>query len=412
VESLYQQSLIANDLKTSQENVNWSVALYLFTASLGGLVWGIYSGYYGRRPMYLIALPMYTIASIGVALADDLLTLLLSRSIQGLATSCFMTSGGATITDIFRVEERGRAMGVYWALILSGPAIAPVIGAAVSHYFSWRYMQLILGLGAFISLLFVIFFLPETIHPGQAGYEKDAKGKARIVILNPLESLKMLASPVLLLSALVGAFSLVTDYYLLIPLSYVMKEYHNVDNELIVGAVFLPVGLGNMVGALVAGWLCDYYIIKGERSRGGIWFPEDRLRAALLSIAFITPLSVIGYGLSTQYVRGYWGIVFNMFWLFVNGIGVDGALGPCNVYAMDIFINRSAEASAVAGALRLLLSGSASGFALPLIKTLGIANSAIPFAVLCWFSTILLLVNIKYGKQLRDWKDMGYTLRK
>jgi hypothetical protein len=122
------------------------------------------------------------------------------------------------------------------------------------------------------------------------------------------------------------------------------KQYYDIDNELIIGAVLLPSGIGNMgkknqlsepnqnhnhsvlsllsVGALLSGWLSDYYIIKGKRSRGGSWLPEDRLRAALPSIGILTSLSVLGYSLTTEYVRGRTGIFLNLIWLFINGVGV------------------------------------------------------------------------------------------
>lgn len=62
-------------------------------------------------------------------------------------------------------------------------------------------MQVILGLAALIALILIYFCLPETIHPGLAGYENPTRSTAgRIVILNPFTSLNLLLSPVVLLS--------------------------------------------------------------------------------------------------------------------------------------------------------------------------------------------------------------------
>jgi len=218
-------------------------------------------------------------------------------------------------------------------------------------------------------------------------------------------------SPVLLLAATVGAISLITDYFLLVPLSHVFHEYYDIDNELIIGAIFLPSGVGNMVGALLAGWLSDYYIIQGERSRGGIWLPEDRLKAVLPGMAIFCPLSVLGYGFTTQLVRGNVGILLNCFWLFLNGVGVANVIGPCNVYGVDIFMTRNAEVSAVASALRQLFISGTSGVSLSLIKSLGMAQAGLALAILTWIGFLMLVFTIHYGKRLRDWKDMGYTLR-
>jgi len=408
-------AVVAKDLDVGQEDVHWTVAIYLFVSGLGGLVWGRYSGYYGRRPIYLLALAIYVVGSLGVAFSSDLCSLAVTRSIQGFGTACFLSTGAATVSDIFKLEERGRAMGVYSSIMLVGPAIAPFIGGLVSQSLSWRWMQVILAIGALIAFGLVAKWLPETIHPGMAGCDIEAKlslsPRKGLVMLNPFTSLKLLLSPVLLISTTVGAVSLITDYFLLVPLSHVFHEYYDIDNEIIIGAVFLPSGVGNMIGALLAGWLSDYYIIQGERTRGGVWLPEDRLKAVIPAIAIFTPLSVLGYGLTTEFIRGNAGILLNCFWLFLNGVGVANVIGPCNVYGIDIFMTRNAEVSAVANSLRQFSISGASGVSLSLIKTIGMAQSGAALAVLCWISYSALLLNIRYGKKLRDWKDMGYTLR-
>jgi MFS family permease len=82
---------------------------------------------------------------------------------------------------------------------LLGPALAPVVGGAMSRYYSWRIMQLALGIGASIVYTIVIFSLPETSHPGSRGVDKDPRqttGTGRkFVILNPFRCLQLLQSP-------------------------------------------------------------------------------------------------------------------------------------------------------------------------------------------------------------------------
>jgi hypothetical protein len=62
-------------------------------------------------------------------------------------------------------------------------------------------MRVFLGIGALIALFLVFCGLPETIHPGVSGYEKEGGkpgDKRRFVLLNPLKPLELLISPVLL----------------------------------------------------------------------------------------------------------------------------------------------------------------------------------------------------------------------
>jgi len=418
-------AVVAKDLRASQEEVNWTVAAYLFALGIGGLLWGVYSGYYGRKPIYVISLPLFTLSSLSISVSHSVRHLFISRFFQGLAASCFVSIGAATVSDVFRVEERGRAMGVYSSIMLLGTSLSPITGGFVSHYASWRVMQLILAAASSMTFLIALIYLPETIHPKAAGYQTSTEqrknnilvdGKPwfgmgdKFVLLNPLKSLGMLLSPVLFISASVTGIALITDTYLLVPLSHVFREHYGIENEFVIGAVFIPSGVGNMVGALLSGYISDYVILSRTRSRG-TWLPEDRLRASLPAIAVLVPLSIVGYGLTTTYVRGSLGIWCDVVWLFVNGVGVASTIWPANVYAVDIFFSRSAEVSAVVAALRQTFATPASGVELSLIKDYGLIMTSLGLAVICWFGTLMMMINLKYGERLRGWKDMGYTLR-
>ena len=113
---------------------------------------------------------------------------------------------------------------------------------------------------------------------------------------------------------------------------------------MLIGACFLPCGLGNMsaliawhlfpafqnlclfvvsVGAPLAGRLSDRVVVYYRKKRGGEWYPEDRLRATILGGVLLIPLSIFGSGLLTGYVSGRVGLALNMACLFMNGVGVS-----------------------------------------------------------------------------------------
>jgi hypothetical protein len=78
-----------------------------------------------------------------------------------------------------------------------------------------------------------------------------------------------------------------------------------------------------LVGAPLAGRISDKIVVKWRERRGGVWYPEDRLRAAIHSALFLVPLSVLCSGLLTQFVDGNIGLFLNLVCLFVNGMGVS-----------------------------------------------------------------------------------------
>ena len=70
----------------------------------------------GRRPAYLCTLPVLVIGSAGVVASKTIPSLLFWRFLQSMGASPSSVLGAGVIGDIFKLEERGRAMGVFWAV--------------------------------------------------------------------------------------------------------------------------------------------------------------------------------------------------------------------------------------------------------------------------------------------------------
>ena len=69
------------------------------------------------------------------------------------------------------------------------------------------------------------------------------------------------------------------------------------------------------------GRVADYIVIKWRRKRKGVWYPEDRLRAAIVPLALLV-LSLLAFGLVNKFVDGKLGVGLSLVCLFVNGGGV------------------------------------------------------------------------------------------
>ncbi|PPR00921.1 hypothetical protein CVT26_015531 [Gymnopilus dilepis] len=408
---------IARDLGSSGSIVNLAVSLSAFGAAVGGLVGGSYSTFYGRRVIYTYSLPVLILGSIGVATAGNVPSLLLWRFIQSLGAAPSQVLGAGVIGDIYKLEERGRAMAVFFAACLLGPSLAPLAGGSTTFYYSWRVMQGSLGLVGFIAYCIMFLFFPETSQPGSRGIDKvrasqgpDAKNKKiGFIFINPLRLMLLLRSPNLLLISIILSSSLMTVFAQLIPLAYTIGERYHIANEALIGLCFLPAGLGNILGAAIVGRISDYTVIYWRKKRGGVWYPEDRLRAALIPFALIVPMPLVIYGLANQFIDGTPGLVTCLVCLFVNGIGVEMAFGPCAAYLVDVMHSRSAEALAANGGLRSALVASGISVVLPMINTFGIAITNSIFAILVWIAFGILCCIIRYGDQMRAFIDVGFS---
>ncbi|KAI0781543.1 MFS general substrate transporter [Trametes elegans] len=400
---------IARELESTGPVISLAVSLSLVTASVGSLLWATYSGSYGRRTVFLLSLPCLCIGSAGVASSHNVPILMFWRVVQAFGASSGMSVGAGAIGDIYRLEERGSAMGIFFGASLFGPAIAPLCGGVASHYFSWRHAQWALFVMGLFALVPVFLWLPETLDPEKLRRWGATEEHKKPVFLNPFKSLALLRSPNILVTTLAGTTTLVTDFVLMIPLAYTIGKQYNISNEAIIGAFFLPAGLGNIIGAPLAGRLSDRVVVSWRAKRGGKWVPEDRLRACLWGAGVFVPLSVLLSGLTTQFVPGTPGIVLNLVWLFMNGIGVDVVLSPSSAYYVDILHARSAETMAASGSFRALIIALITAAILPTINALGVAATGALFAGIAWLGFGLILLTIKYGDRMRAWVDVGYS---
>ncbi|KAG9226942.1 hypothetical protein CCMSSC00406_0003385 [Pleurotus cornucopiae] len=422
---------IARDLSTTPEMVGFTISLSIFGAAIGSMAMATYSGFckfntlpYNLERSNLLPHESQTEGAQSSSLASPSW-----RFVQSVGISGGMSLGAGIIGDIYKLEERGFAMGVFYGVSLLGPAIAPVTGGIATHYSSWRMLQwgfLIYGITLLISMA---LWLPETSQPGTLGAEKlslqhlqnqnhpQRRRKWRWVWLNPFSCLGLLRSPNLLLVMLAGTAVLLTDFVLLVPLAYTIGAKYGITNEALIGAVFIPCGVGNVVGAPLAGFLSDRIILisRSKRSKPGLvgseggWYPEDRLRTTLIGAATCAPLSVLLAGLTIAYVPGRAGLVMCLGCLFLNGIGVDLVLCPSAAYNVDVVHKRSAEIMAANNGSRALLISLLVPFILPSITHFGVLATNAAAALIAWCGLGLLVLTIRYGEELRGWKDVGYS---
>ncbi|KAF9043989.1 major facilitator superfamily domain-containing protein [Panaeolus papilionaceus] len=403
---------IAKELNSTGAVISLAVSLSVFAASVGSLFSASYSTFYGRRPIYLTFLPLLVVGSFGVASAPTVPSLMIWRFIQAAGASPGMAVGAGVIGDIYRLEERGTAMGIFFAAILLGPALAPLAGGIAAHYFSWRLMQSTLGVVGIMAFILIAFTLPETSHPGQRGVDKVDPSSLptwRPVFVNPLGPLWLLRSPNLLAVTFAGLSALLTDYVMLTPIAYTIGERYNIHNAAIIGACFLPAGVGNMIGAPLAGRYSDYVVIKYRKARGGKWYPEDRLRGTLIGGFVLVPLSVLFSGLTTRYIPGKLGLVLNLICLFFNGLGVDFVLSPSAAYFVDLLQNRSAEAMAANNGCRAMFMAIMIAGIIPMLDRYGVVITNLCSAIFAWVGFICLWLAIQNGDKLRGMVDVGFS---
>lgn len=158
---------MAADMGVSQTMVQQTLTAYLIPFAFMMLFHGALSDAFGRRPIILIGLTGYVLASIGCALAPNMTVLLLCRALQGLVAGAGTAIGRALIRDAYQGFEAQRMMSRVMMIFAIAPAIAPLIGGTLQVLFGWRSNFWFLTLFGAILLVACWRYLPET-HPPHA----------------------------------------------------------------------------------------------------------------------------------------------------------------------------------------------------------------------------------------------------
>lgn len=143
--------------------VQQTLSLFLFTFAFMMLFYGTLSDSFGRRPVILIALAVYTLASLGAAFAPDFGTLLACRALQGLAAGAGSVIGQAIVQDRFEGAEAQRMLSNMMMVFGLAPAIAPVLGGYLHVHFGWRSTFVFLALFGSLMIALAYRALPESL---------------------------------------------------------------------------------------------------------------------------------------------------------------------------------------------------------------------------------------------------------
>jgi DHA1 family bicyclomycin/chloramphenicol resistance-like MFS transporter len=153
-----QRSLGATPIEIQQ-----TLSAYLFAFGVMFLFHGALSDSFGRRPVIMVALVVYTVASVFAALTSDVHGLIVWRVVQGLSVGAGMVVGRAMIRDLFGPEDAQRLMSMVTLFFGLAPAIAPIIGGWLFIGLGWRSVFWFL---AFVGVVLIVAgwrYLPETL---------------------------------------------------------------------------------------------------------------------------------------------------------------------------------------------------------------------------------------------------------
>ncbi len=155
---------IARSLGATPVEMQQTLSAYLFGFAFMNLFHGALADSFGRRPVVLWGIAMFTVASAGCALSQSIEQLVFFRALQGLSTGAGIVVSRAVIRDMFPPAQAQKVMSQVTIYFGVAPAIAPIIGGWLFVHLNWHAIFWFLtGIGV---LLWTANYklLPETLH--------------------------------------------------------------------------------------------------------------------------------------------------------------------------------------------------------------------------------------------------------
>ena len=156
--------------------VQLTLSIFLAGFALGQVVCGPLSDRWGRRPVLLAGLALFTLAGLACAGSTSLAMLVAARFVQGAGASVGPVVARAIVRDRFDSGRAASVLSQMTQVMIVAPLLAPTLGGHLLVRLGWPSIFVVLGAsGALISLV-CWRFLPETARPKQVDDDAETSG--------------------------------------------------------------------------------------------------------------------------------------------------------------------------------------------------------------------------------------------
>jgi MFS transporter, DHA1 family, multidrug resistance protein len=317
----------------SQSQLTLTTLMLAFGTSQ--LAWGPLSDRFGRRPVLLLGLIAYTIASVGAVLASSMGLLVAWRTVQGAAIGATVMGGRAIVRDLYAPDAGARVLSKALTGLGVIACLSPPIGGLLTDWLGWRYAMMALAVFGALTLALVAMRFQETVpRKNLAALQPGTLLRTWIAIVRHPT---FIAYSALSVATYAGLFTFLgaSSFVFIKVLGYTRLQY---SLALFTMAFFYTLGT----------FLCRRLLprlgIKRSVAVGG-----------LISVTGGTLLGVLAHA----GVQGYWAIL-GPFMIYMVGHGVHQPCG--NSGAVGPFPQAAGAASAMNGFFMMLAAFAVGGW--------------------------------------------------
>ncbi|KAF9010981.1 MFS polyamine transporter [Hymenopellis radicata] len=419
-------SIVAREFGiTSETEIALTISVFVLAFAIGPLFLGPLSEIYGRSRVIQISNIFFLAWNLACGFSQSKAQLIVFRFFAGLGGSTPLAVGAGVLADIWRAEERGKAIAIYSLAPLMGPVLGPVAGAWISEKTTWRWVFWSTSIFDVAVQALGLFYLRESYAPllldrkaAQIRASRAAdpeKGGTHVNVHTVFEKSEprtwqhifskalvrpfviFVREPIIQVVGLYMAFVYGVFYLYLTTIPTIFRDVYH-QNTGIAGLHYIALGIGLTCASQLNARYMDKVYVYFKNKNGGIGEPEFRV-PSMVPGSIILPVGLLITGWCAE--KGvHWAVTD--IGIACVGAGIILNFQSMQTYVVDAFTLFAASALAAVSCFRSLAGFGFPLFAPTMYKALGYGKG----------DTVLAVVSIvigcpapflfwKYGKTIR-----------
>ena len=369
-------SSIARALGATPVEMQQTLSAYLFGFAFMNLFHGALSDSFGRRPVVLWGIALFTLASAGCALSETIGQLVFFRAVQGLSTGAGIVVSRAVIRDMFPPAQAQKVMSQVTIYFGVAPAVAPIVGGWLYVHLGWHSVFWFLtGVGGVLWAA-NYRFLPETLH---------ATERQPFEVKHLMRGYWQLgSSPRFLLLALASGVPFNGMFLYVLSAPAFLGEHMKLEPTEFFWFFILTIS-GIMSGAWLSGRLA------------GKVAPKTQIRHGFVIMLSISVLNLVANVLFTPHVS--WALVP----IAVFAFGWALMVPVVTLLVLDLYPERRGMASSLQAFVGSTANGIVAGVIAPLVMHSTVGLAAVSLSLMCIGLVAWLYLHAR-------WPDLGRAI--
>ncbi|CAC9373603.1 multidrug effflux MFS transporter [Staphylococcus aureus] len=350
---------IRHDFQTTTSNAQLTLSMFMIGLAFGNLFAGPISDSTGRRKPLIIAMIIFTLASLGIVFVHNIWLMVALRFLQGVTGGAAVISR-AIASDMYSGNELTKFMALLMLVNGIAPVVAPTIGGIILNYSVWRMVFVILTIFGFVMVIGSLLKVPESL----TVTNRESSSGLKTMFKNFKILLK---TPRFVLPMLIQGMTFVLLFTYISASPFIIQKIYGMT-AIQFSWMFAGIGITLIISSQLTGYLVDF--IDSQKLMRGM-----------------TMIQIIGVILVTIVLLNHWN-----FWILAIGFiiliaPVTGVATLGFTIAMDESSSGRGSSSSLLGLVQFLFGGVAS----PLVGVKG-EDNPIPYIIIIIATAVILII--------------------